>query len=200
MRRRILSAGALAGAAMILGACGSSHTTAPSGSATTSVGTPDPNGTEVLPPGDIPDNQVFVSYSSLSRGYSLSYPQGWAQRRSAATTTFTQYFNSIAVMTAKAPKPTTASVRAGAVTRLRARLGFKLVKVDTATRSAGKAIRIVYDETSQPDAVTGKSITLEVERYLFWRDGTLATITLSSPKGSDNVDPWRKVTNSLVWR
>jgi hypothetical protein len=47
--------------------------------------------------------------------------------------------------------------------------------------------------------VTGKVVLQDVERYVFWQAGTRATITLSSPKGSDNVDPWRKVTNSFGW-
>jgi hypothetical protein len=201
MYRTIVWAGALAGAALVLGACGSSHTTSPSaGSATTAVGAPDPNGTEVLPPGDIPDNQVFVSYSSPSGRYSLSYPQGWAQRQSGGTTTFTQYFNSIVVTSAPASRPTTSSVRSGDLAGLRALRGFKLVKIDAVTRTAGEAIRIVYDQTSQVDLVTAKSVTLAVERYLFWRNGVVVTVTLSSPNGSDNVDPWRTVTNSLVWK
>jgi hypothetical protein len=39
----------------------------------------------------------------------------------------------------------------------------------------------------------------DIERYEFWRNGTQATITLSSPVGSDNVDPWRTVTDSFSW-
>jgi len=74
------------------------------------------------------------------------------------------------------------------------------VKIDSVTRTAGVAIRIVYDATSDTDPVTGKTVTLEVERYLFWRTGTLVSLTLSSPKGSDNVDPWKTVTDSLVWK
>jgi hypothetical protein len=58
----------------------------------------------------------------------------------------------------------------------------------------------VYNATSATDAVTGKSVTLDVERYLFWHKGTLVTLTLSSAKGSDNVDPWKTVTDSLTWK
>jgi hypothetical protein len=39
-----------------------------------------------------------------------------------------------------------------------------------------------------------------VERYEFWRAGHEVVLTLSAPVGSDNVDPWRKVTDSFAWR
>ena len=190
------------GFAVVLAACGSSKTTTPAtGAVTTVAGAVNPNGKEVLPPGDIPDNQVFVTYSPASGGYSLTYPQGWAQRQGAGTVTFSQNFNSIEVATAKTPSvPTTASVRAGDAAKLRSLKGFNLVKVDSVVRSSGSAVRIVYETTSPTDQVTGKTVTLDVERYLFWHKGTLVTITLSSPKGSDNVDPWKTVTDSLAWK
>jgi hypothetical protein len=191
-----------------LAACGSSKTAAPlnssggaANSVTTVAGAPNPNAKEQLPPGDIPDNQVFVPYTSGTGGYSMSYPQGWAKRETAATTTFTQNFNSIAVTATKtASAPTTASARATATSQLGTVPGFHLISVDTVTRASGTAVRVVYNATSATDAVTGKSVTLDVERYVFWHNGTLVTIALSSPKGSDNVDPWKTVTNSLAWK
>ena len=34
---------------------------------------------EKNPPGDIPDDQVFVAYTSRAGGYSLKVPEGWAR-------------------------------------------------------------------------------------------------------------------------
>jgi hypothetical protein len=51
-----------------------------------------------------------------------------------------------------------------------------------------------------PDTVTGKSVTEAVERYAFWGNGQEAVLTLSGPNGSDNVDPWRTITDSLRWQ
>jgi hypothetical protein len=48
--------------------------------------------------------------------------------------------------------------------------------------------------------VTGKAKTDAVERYLFVHKGKRVTLTLSGPKGADNVDPWRLVTDSLSWK
>src|SRR5262245_5381289 len=35
--------------------------------------------TEDNPPGDIPDNQAFVPYTSANGGYAISMPEGWAR-------------------------------------------------------------------------------------------------------------------------
>ncbi|MDQ1512016.1 MAG: hypothetical protein QOG50_3860 [Actinomycetota bacterium] len=195
--------GLLVGAVAVAG-CGSSttHVAVPGATTTTTgAGAVNPNGTEVLPPGDIPDNQVFVVYSPASGGYSIRYPQGWPQRVSGRTSTFSQNFNRIEITTTKSStRPTEASVRTSDVPKLRALAGFKLVKIDSVKRAAGDAIRIAYAAASTTDPVTGKRVALDVERYLFWHNGTLVSITLSSPKGSDNVDPWKTVTDSLVWK
>jgi hypothetical protein len=178
---------------MLTSACGSSSK--PSSPAT------NPNATEVVPPGDIPDNQVFVRYVSPAGGYSLRYPEGWAEQHSGDATTFTQHYNQITVSTSRSSTPPTkASVAAVDVSKLRSSPGFKLVRTDSVTRPAGKAIRIQYETTSATDPVTGKRVALDVERYLFWRRDRLVTITLATPHGSDNVDAWRMVTSSLAWR
>ena len=57
---------------------------------------------------------------------------------------------------------------------------------------------VTYEADSAPNAVTGKAVREAVERYTFWRAGQQVVLTLSGPKGADNVDPWRIVTNSLV--
>jgi hypothetical protein len=184
----------------VLAACGSSSGTS-KGAATTVAGAPNPNATEQLPPGDIPDNQVFVTFTPAAGGYSLSYPQGWAKREAAGATTFSQNFNSMEVATTTtSTAPTIASARALVSAKLASLAGFKLVKVDSVTRTSGPTVRIVYDATSAVDPVTSKTVTLEVERYLFWHSGTLVTVTLSSPKGSDNVDAWKTITDSLAWK
>ena len=58
---------------------------------------------------------------------------------------------------------------------------------------------MTYRAASAPDAVTGKTITEDVERYAFWKAGRLAIVTLAAPRGSDNVDAWRLITTSFRW-
>ena len=52
---------------------------------------------------------------------------------------------------------------------------------------------------SANSAVTSKARQNAVERYVFFHGGRRVTLTLSGPKGADNVDPWRTVTNSFRW-
>jgi hypothetical protein len=204
------AAGGVACLVSVMAACGSSKTATPMSSSigtkagattTMAAGAANPNAKEQLPPGDIPDNQVYVAYAPPTGGYTFTYPQGWSQRHTAFGTTFSQYFNSIHVASTKAATaPTIASARVRELAKLVSLPGFKLITVDSVTRTSGPAVRVVYELTSPKNPVTGKSVTLQVERYLFWHSGKLLTITLSSPKGSDNVDPWKTVTESLAWK
>ena len=47
--------------------------------------------------------------------------------------------------------------------------------------------------------MTGKGGTDAVERYVFFHKGRDVILTLSGPKGADNVDPWKLVTDSVRW-
>jgi hypothetical protein len=41
--------------------------------------------------------------------------------------------------------------------------------------------------------------TLVVNRYLFWKDGKLLLLSMSSVKGVDNNDAWNLMANSFKW-
>ncbi|HWS46312.1 MAG TPA: hypothetical protein VN636_10655 [Acidimicrobiia bacterium] len=156
---------------------------------------------ELNPAGDIPDNQVFVKYTAPDGRYSVVVPEGWARTSGGGTTVFADHFNSIRVeVQSRGNAPTTATARAVDVPALqRSALGFTLGDVTSISRSSGPVVLVTYRADSTPDAVTGKSVRLDVERYEFWRNGTQVTLTLSAPQGSDNVDPWMKVTQSFAW-
>jgi len=154
---------------------------------------------DTAPPGDIPDNQAFVTFRGS--GYSLKTPEGWGRTRHGSTVTLTDKFNSIRVELARAPQPpSVASAKRGDVARLKATAkNFQLRSVARVARAAGPAVLIIYRAASPPDSVTGKTLLQDVERYTFWKAGRAATITLAAPRGSDNVDAWRLVTNSFRW-
>lgn len=160
-----------------------------------------PNAKEQSPPGDIPDNQVFVAYKPPSGGFAVTVPEGWARRTAGGVTTFTSNLNSVAVSSAAAKRPLTpAQARATLVPRLaRTTPGFRLVAINTLQRPAGPALHLVYASSSPPNAVTGKRTAQTVERYLFFRSGREATLTLTGARGADNVDPWRTISSSLRW-
>jgi len=160
-----------------------------------------PSAPETNPAGDIPDNQAFVPFSPPGGGFSVKVPEGWSQTRSGAATTFTDKLNAIRVESRKAAAPLT--VARAAKTELpalgRSVKGFTAGKVTTVQRRAGPAIELTYLAAAKPNQVTGKAGQDAVERYVFFHNGTRVVLTLSGPKGADNVDPWRIVTDSLRW-
>lgn len=173
---------------------------AASGSASAAAAAPDPNAPEVVSAGDIPDNQVFVPVIPSGARFTVSVPQGWAQTGDGGAAVFTDKFNSVRIETvSRATAPDTASVRTQDVAMLQSTPGFAFGDVREVERTAGPGVLVTYSASSPLNAVTGKSVTEAVERYVFWRGGQEAILTLSGPQGSDNVDPWRTITDSLRW-
>ena len=153
----------------------------------------------VNPPGDIPDNQAFVTYRAPA--YSVQVPEGWQRTVSSTAVRFSDKYNSIdAAVGVSAKAPTLDSVPRSELPRLaRSVKGFAGAKVTVVRRKSGPALLITYRAASARNPVTGKSVTNDVQRYEFWRAGKLVTLTLAAPHGSDNVDPWKLVTDSFIW-
>ena len=196
---------ATAGVALVLlaSACsGSSSTTQPTGATPTTVsGGVDPNAPEIVEPGDIPDNQVFIRYAAATGVYSIKVPEGWARTESGGVVTFTDKYNSIELRSSSAAAtPTVESVRADGLLDVSVDSTFTLLDVKPVDRSAGSGLLARYEVASAPNAVTGKRALLAVERYVFFHSGTVVTMTLAGAKGADNVDPWKIVTESLEWQ
>jgi hypothetical protein len=146
--------------------------------------------------GDIPDNQVFLTFRDPSAGYSLKYPEGWAQSGGGDRLTFRDKNNVVRVVVARAPRPTVAAVR-----RQLAQLGVHVTGGPTRRTISGKpALEVVYETTSPPNPVTGKRVTLVVDRYYLWRAGKEAIVDLGTPQGVDNVDAYRLIIESFRWR
>jgi hypothetical protein len=159
------------------------------------------NGPEASPPGDIPDNQAFVTYRPPSAGFSVKVPEGWARSEQSTVVTFTDKFNSIRIdqlPAASAPTPASAEAELSGVASQSS--CYEAAKVTSVTRQAGAAVLAAYRADSPPNPVTGKVVHQDIERYEFWHNGTEVALTLAAPKGSDNVDPWRKVTDSFSWQ
>jgi hypothetical protein len=156
---------------------------------------------ESNPPGDIPDNTVFVAYRSPAGRFVLKVPEGWSRKTSASSAKFASNLNSIsAAWAAGSSAPTVASTKATVVPALRAStLAFSLESVKAVTLPGGPAIETVYQVNSKPNPVTGRQYRLVIERFEFFRGGTAVVLDLSSAVGSDNVDPWRTVSESFRW-
>ncbi len=154
---------------------------------------------EVNPPGDIPDNQAFVAFHTSA--FTVTVPEGWTRTARNGDTVFTDKYNSItAASVSAATAPTVSSARSTELPAIRSSAkGDVPGSVTTVQRTAGPAVLITYQAQSPVNAVTGKFAMQAVERYEFWRAGREVVLTLAAPVGSDNVDPWRIVTQSFAW-
>ena len=156
---------------------------------------------EINPPGDIPDNQAFVPYTSVAGGYTIAMPEGWARQESGPSVTFTDKLHQFSVEVSCADvAPTVESAQPVEAAALAQQVpAFELVGVTAVDLPAGPAILMRYQMNSAPDEVTGKQIRLDVDRYELFKDGRLVAIDLAVPAGSDNVDVSNQVSRSFRW-
>ncbi|MCP2323498.1 hypothetical protein HDA40_002005 [Hamadaea flava] len=152
------------------------------------------------PIGDIPDSQAFVTYSGLP-GFTIKVPEGWATTTDAdGSTVLTDKLNSIRLRESHtATAPNEDSARTDLADLKTHAHGFAGGAVSTVSRPAGPVILTTYRSDAPADPVTGKIINDDVERYQFFHQGLLVTVTLAGPHGADNVDPWRIVTDSVAF-
>src|SRR5689334_23380556 len=193
MERTAMAATVL-GLAAILGGCGGSHhtaatapTTTPQTTAATKTATTTASGPAALQAeanaaaaGDIPDNQVFLVFHNARAGYSMKYPEGWAQQGVGKSVVFRDKNNIVRIDVSGAPAPTGTSI-----TQELRRL--KASRIVAAPKSiglpAGRAYKVVYSTESAPNTVTGKRVTLVVDRYYLAHGGRRAVVDLGTPQG-----------------
>ena len=157
-----------------------------------------PNAPEVVAPGDIPDNQLFVPYRPPAGAYTISVPEGWSRTESNTVVTFTDKYNSISVTSGPASvAPTVDRVRTSGLTDVAKDPTYRAGRVTAVKTSGGPAIHVTFEIGSAPNSVTGKKALLAVERYVYFAKGTQVVVTLSGAKGADNVDPWKIVSDSV---
>jgi hypothetical protein len=150
--------------------------------------------------GDIPDNQAFLVYTNNPAGYSIKYPEGWTQSGSGGDVTFRDKNNVVHVVIARGASPTIASVSAQlqALKGSNPTLSFR--PPQTIDLGSSKAIKATYTTQSAPNPVTGKRVTLIVDRYALASGGRVAVVDLGTPTGVDNIDAYKKMIRSFSWR
>jgi hypothetical protein len=156
---------------------------------------------EKNPPGDIPDNQVFIDYSS-PLGFALKVPEGWARQDLPDGAAFADKYGRITV--AQSAAANVANVETAKQTLVpeleKSARAVKVTAVKSVKLPAGSAILVSYGSNSDPNAVTNKAVRLENDRYYFWKDGKLVTVNFSAPAGADNADQWDLMAKSFRWR
>ena len=195
--------GALAAALMAgCGGSSSSSTTAGNSSSASNAG-PAPGALSAdarsAATGDIPDNQAFLVFHNASSGYALKYPEGWTRTGSGANVTFRDKNNLVNVQVARRSAPSVAAVAAQLAALKQKTLTLSFGPPTTVTLGGRKAITAVYKTQSEPNPVTGKRVTLIVDRYVLAGSGRVATVDLGTPRGVDNVDAYRMMIESFRW-
>ncbi len=142
--------------------------------------------------GDIPDNQIFVVYPG--KAFTMKFPEGWAQTGSSKNVTFRDKNNIVRVVIVPGSAPTVESVKQ----ELAKLKGARATGTPTPVTINGlSGVKATYESTSAPNAVTGKRVTLSVDRYELAKSGTRVIADLGSPVGVDNVDGYRLMIQSL---
>jgi len=159
-----------------------------------------PAAAEKNPPGDIPDNQVFINYAS-TLGFALKVPEGWARTDLANGARFVDKLDGVVVtQTETAGAPTVDGVRKDYIPRLEKDARAVAVgSVKAVKLPAGNAVRINYSSNSEPNPVTNKQVRLENQRFLFFKDGKLISLEFYAPQGADNADQWKLMSESFRW-
>ena len=171
-------------------------------SASSGPAAPTPAETESNPPGDIPDNQVYVPFTARGGRASVKVPEGWARSNTGTATQFTDKLNQIEIALGTAGSaPTVASITSSDVPELKSTVpNFAMGNVATERRAGSTVVVIRYQGDSPQDPVTGKVVRDAFERYVYYRNGQRLDLTLSGPTNADNVDPWRIVSDSVRWQ
>jgi hypothetical protein len=150
--------------------------------------------------GDIPDNQVFLVFQNAKAGYAIKYPEGWTQRGTAGNVTFQDKNNLVHIVVGKGGAATPASVSAELTALKKSSPSLRFQQPGVKQVGSARTVKAVYTTRSAPNPVTGKRVTLVVDRYELAKGGRRAIIDLGTPQGVDNVDAYRLMIESFRWQ
>lgn len=151
------------------------------------------------PAGDISDSTKYTARPFPQGGFTISLPDGWSSKTMASSAHFTSTVNSVDVSWRPRISGQTASgATSHDVALLKRSLpNFRLRSTHAVTLGGGPAVLSVYETTGSADPVTGRKYRLVVERFTFVHTTHVLVLSLSSPVGADNVDPWRIISQSV---
>jgi hypothetical protein len=150
--------------------------------------------------GDIPDTATYLRYRG--KAYSIEYVEGWVQARLTGDGVRMSDIDSFERVTlAPRTSQSLAAYVLGPGFAQTKREYQRVVKVSAnpIKLPAGTAMLLVFKARSAPDPVTGKQVTLVVDRYYIPGRSRLAALTLATPVGVDNVDAFRRIVRSFTW-
>jgi hypothetical protein len=190
-------------ASLALSGCGTSGASSESSTPTTASS----GGSTYVPAsGTDATGILFPTYTNKSAGYSFIFPGGWrVAEKAPAGVRISRFGNAItAVVTERSSVP----FYKGYEKTLEDKLAdpkndvHQLSKIDQPASQVKigkqKAVRVVIEQV-RPTGTTTPDETLVVVRYLFWKDGKLLTLSMSSVKGINNTAAYDLIANSFRW-
>ncbi len=130
----------------------------------------------------------------------MKYPEGWAQRGSGVRVTFQDKNNLVRVTVSKGASVSVAGA-AAEMNRLKQQTPSLQFETPTQMTVSGKpVVKVVYSSESAPNSVTGKRVTLVVDRYYVPGVGKHVVVDLGTPQDVDNVDAYRLMIESFRWK
>ncbi len=150
--------------------------------------------------GDIPDTQNFLTLNDSRLHVSMLYPEGWTVQEAGSGVSITEKNNLVRIAVASGPAPTPASVQNELAALKRSTPTLIAGAPAAISLKSGPAVKVTYTTRSAPNPVTGKQVTLTVDRYALAHGGRVAVVDLGTPVGVDNVDAYRRMIESFKWQ
>jgi uncharacterized protein YceK len=195
-------------ALLVVSGCGSSSSNTTASSTPASAGgTAAPEGGTALAAdaksaatGDIPDSQNFLTLNAPRLRVSMIYPEGWTVQEMSSGVSIKDKNNLVRIALSQGPAPTTATVQSQLAALKSSTPGLTVGRVQAISLKSGPAVKATYTTQSAPNPVTGKQVTLTVDRYALAHSGRVAIVDLGTPVGVDNVDAYKRMIGSFKWQ
>ena len=190
---------------LLLSGCSSSSSGGGSTSGSGSDAGANPSSTFVPASGTAPTGVLFPVYTNKDAGYSFEYPGGGRIAEKGSEVRIARFGNAVtAVIRPRPHAPFYKGYQKQLETMLKQNDDKIISKIDQPAKeiTVGKdKVTMAVIEQVRPTgpAADSPKDTLVVNRYLFWNNGKLMLLSMSSVKGVDNNDAWNLMANSFKW-
>lgn len=148
---------------------------------------------------------LFPVYMNMTAGYSFDYPGGWRVVQEGSGVRIARFGDAVTVVVRPRQQPPSSKDYQKQLEAMLQQHDDKLISkivrpASEITVGKDKVTMAVIEQVrpTGPGADAPKD-TLVVNRYLFWKDGKLLLLSMSSVKGVDNNDAWNLMANSFKW-
>ena len=192
---------------LALPACGASAGGSSSGAATARTSSETVASTAYTPATGTSDTgELFPIYTNRAGGYSVRYPGGWRiHQDDPRTVRISRFGDAIAIAVRERTSAPFSKGYQKQLEALLARHDAKLLsRIDQPASqfSVGKdkITRAVIEQERPTGPGNAPKDTVVTYRYLFWKDGKLVQLSMSSVKGIDNGPAWDLIASSFRWQ